>query len=99
MKKVAELRAEIDGWQRLQSRISEAIELAELDDEGLRPDLEAETAELEKEVHARQLDTLLSGPHDTSNALLTINSGMGGADSNDWAAMLERMYLRWAERR
>lgn len=99
MKKVAELRAEIEGWKRLQSRITEAIELAELDDESLRPDLEAETVELEKEVHTRQLDTLLSGPYDQSNALLTINSGMGGADSNDWAAMLERMYMRWAERR
>ena len=99
MKKVAELRAEIEGWQRLQSRITEAIELADLNDESLRPDLEAETVELEKEVHARHLDTLLSGPYDIGNALLTINSGMGGADSNDWAAMLERMYLRWAERR
>ena len=98
MKKVADLGTEIEGWQHLQTRIAEAIELAELNDESLRPDLEAETAGLEKEIHARQLTTLLSGPYDIGNALLTINSGSGGADSNDWAAMLERMYLRWAER-
>ena len=99
MKKVADLREEVEGWQRLQKRIAEAIELAELDDESLRPELDAETTEMEKEVHTRQLATLLSGVYDKGNALLTINSGMGGADSNDWAAMLERMYLRWAERR
>jgi peptide chain release factor 2 len=99
MKKVADLREEVEGWQHLRKRIAEGIELAELDDESLRPELEAETTELEKVVHTRQLDTLLSGPYDKGNALLTLNSGMGGADSNDWAAMLERMYLRWAERR
>ena len=99
MKKIADLRDEVEGWQKLQKRISETIELAALDDESLRGELQSEVNAVETEVHSRQLSTLLSGPYDRGNALLTINSGMGGADSNDWAAMLERMYLRWVERR
>ena len=65
----------------------------------LRSELEAEINLLDKDIKKRELDTLLSGPYDKGNALLTINSGMGGADSNDWAAILERLYLRWIERR
>lgn len=50
-------------------------------------------------VEQRELNTLLAGPYDAGNALLTISSGAGGTDSQDWAGMMERMYLRWAERR
>lgn len=99
MKKLSNLRNELEGWYRLQKQVKEATELVALGDESLRPELEVEVAGLEAEIKRRQLDLLLGGPFDQGNALLTINSGMGGADSNDWAAMLERMYLRWAERR
>ncbi len=97
MKKIAGLRQRIESWQTLAQRLSDARELAEMDDESIRPELEIETAELEKIVHQKELNTMLSGRYDQGNALLTINAGAGGTDSQDWSAMLMRMYLRWAE--
>jgi len=99
MKRLADLRSEIDGWKSLQKLTQDSLELAEMEDESLAADLEIETAAIEKEVSVRELKTLLSGPYDKGNALLAINSGAGGTEAMDWAAMLERMYLRWAEKR
>jgi peptide chain release factor 2 len=99
MKKIADLRAEIDGWKTLEKNIRDNLELAEMDDESLRGDIETNTASIEKELDEREITTLLSGKYDKSNALLTINAGAGGTDSQDWAEMLQRMYLRWTERR
>lgn len=99
MKKIAGLRNRIESWQNLTQRLSDARELAELDDESIRKDLETEAAELEKLVHQKELNTMLSGKFDKGDALLTINAGAGGTDSQDWSQMVERMYLRWAERR
>lgn len=99
MKKITELRDEIDPIQSLYQHVKDALELAELDDESLRSELEPEVEKIEEEVARRELAALLSGPYDRGNALLTINAGAGGTDSQDWAAMLERMYLRWVERR
>ncbi|NUM44165.1 MAG: peptide chain release factor 2 [Anaerolineales bacterium] len=98
MKHLTNLRREVEGWQILTQRLSEALELAQLDDESLRPDLEPETDALEKEVERRDFNAMLSGPYDHGDALLTINAGAGGTDAQDWAAMLQRMYLRWVER-
>ncbi len=99
MKKISELRDEIEPVRTLQRRTQDALELAEMGDESLRAELEPEIAAIEGETAKRELSALLSGPYDKGNALLTINAGAGGTDSQDWAAMLERMYLRWAERR
>ncbi len=99
MKSLADLRDELDGWKHLSQQVQDALELAQMEDESLRAELEPETAALEKEVAKRELSTLLSGPYDRGNALLTIHAGAGGTEAQDWAAMLERMYLRWAERR
>lgn len=93
------MRSEVEGWHKLLKHIQDSIELAEMDDDSMRPEIETEVNQIETEIKARELSTLLSGSYDQGNALLTINSGMGGADSNDWAAMLERMYLRWVEQR
>lgn len=98
MKQLSDLRDEVQGWHALEKRINDTLELAELEDESLRPDLERELDAIEKELEARELSALLSGPYDHGNALLSINAGAGGTDSQDWAEMLERMYLRWAER-
>jgi len=99
MKRLSDLRSEVDGWKSLQKLVQDTLELAELNDESLAADLETEAAAIEKEVSSLELKTLLSGPYDKGNALLAINAGAGGTEAMDWAAMLERMYLRWAERR
>jgi len=99
MKDLSELRDDIDGWRKIEKRIQDAAELAESGDESFRPDLEQEVQTIEAEVSQRELSTLLSGPYDKGNAILSINAGAGGTDSQDWAAMLLRMYLRWTERR
>lgn len=93
------MRAELDSWNDLAAKIQDALELAKLEDESLRPELEAELSTIENEVSKRELNALLSGPYDRGNALLTISAGSGGTEAMDWAAMLERMYLRWAEKR
>ena len=99
MKRLSDLRSEIDGWKSLQKLVQDTLELAELHDESLAADLEKETAAIEKEVSSLELKTLLSGPYDKGNALLAINSGAWVTEAMDLAAMLERMYLRWAEKR
>ncbi len=97
MKQLAALRDEIESWKKLQQRIADALELAQLEDEGLRPELQAEVDALEAETEEVELSTLLSGEYDKDSAILAIHAGAGGTDSQDWAAMLERMYLRWTE--
>ena len=71
--------------------------MARLEDESLRGELEQEVETLEQELEKRSFTAMLSGRHDRENALLAIHAGAGGTDSQDWAEMLERMYLRWAE--
>ena len=97
-KTAARLRDEVDDWRAFQRRIHDALELARLDDESLRTDLESETDAIEPEVDKRAFAAMLSGRYDDDDAILAIHAGAGGTDSQDWAAMLERMYLRWAEK-
>ena len=99
MKQISNIQQELKDWGTLESRISDAKELAELEDESLRPELEPEIEEIERLVTQVELSTLLSGRYDRGNALLTINAGAGGTDSQDWSAMLQRMYLRWSDKR
>ena len=98
MKKLAALGEEIEDWQKLNQRFADTLELLKLNDDSLRPELEKEVADLEAEVAKRELSAMLSGGYDQGNALLAIHSGAGGIDAQDWAQMLERMYLRWAEK-
>jgi peptide chain release factor 2 len=97
MKKLSAMRNEIESWDGLTQRIHDALELAQMEDESLRPDLEHELEVIEKEVGKREFNAMLSGKYDRGNALLAVHAGAGGTDSQDWAQMLERMYLRWAE--
>jgi peptide chain release factor 2 len=97
-KTAAGLREQVDDWHRFERHLQDAEELAGLDDESLRAELETETSALEDELEKRSFTAMLSGPYDTDDALLAIHAGAGGTDSQDWAAMLMRMYLRWAEK-
>jgi len=99
MKKISDLKEEVESWRSLKNQIEDTLELAYTGDESLRPDLEAEVATIESELAVRELSAYLSNPYDKGNAILAIHAGAGGTDSQDWAQMLERMYLRWADRR
>lgn len=97
-KTAAGLREQVDDWHRFERRIKDAQELAGMEDESMRADLESEISSLEAELEKRSFTAMLSGPYDSDDALLAIHAGAGGTDSQDWAAMLMRMYLRWAEK-
>ncbi len=99
MKQISGLKEEVESWRSLKNQIDDTLELASTGDESLRPDLEAEIAAIESELAVRELSAYLANPYDKGNAILAIHAGAGGTDSQDWAQMLERMYLRWAERR
>lgn len=97
MQEIARIRGQIEPWQELKTRIADTLELAELNDSELEAELTQEVNTLRKMVERMSMQALLSGQHDTENAILAIHAGAGGTDSQDWAMMLERMYLRWTE--
>jgi peptide chain release factor 2 len=85
----------------LRSRLSDAEELLELaeGDEEILGEVAGELGDIEHVLEEQEVARLFSGEYDEGAAILTINSGAGGVDSQDWAEMLARMYRRWAERR
>ena len=93
---IEESLKQVEGFQ---TSLGDSEALIELLDEGeeVAPDLEAELSQLDKDLSETELKTLLSGPHDRNNSIVTIHPGAGGTESQDWAEMLLRMYLRWAE--
>ena len=97
MKQYNSIKSELDSWRAFSHRLRDALELAQLEDENLRGELEAETSAIEAELEKRSFTAMLSGKYDHDSAILAIHAGAGGTDSQDWAAMLERMYIRWAE--
>jgi peptide chain release factor 2 len=99
MKEISSIKEEVEVWQALRQNISDTLELAQLEDEGMSAELDRETKQIETEVARREFEAKLSGQYDLGNALLAIHAGAGGTDSQDWAEMLQRMYLRWAERK
>ena len=99
MRDISNLKEEVEEWQALRENIIDTLELAQLGDESILSDLEKETAIIEEDVAQREFEAMLSGRYDRGDALLAIHAGAGGTDSQDWAEMLQRMYLRWAERK
>jgi peptide chain release factor 2 len=89
-------------YDTLHHRLESAREMAELleaePDEAMLADLGREADELDAAAEAFELQAMLQGPEDARDALLTIHPGAGGTESQDWAEMLMRMYVRWAER-
>ncbi|QJU04844.1 peptide chain release factor 2 [Candidatus Saccharibacteria bacterium oral taxon 488] len=97
-KKAASVRQTVEPWQTLGVQLADIAELMELGDDDLLPEFEAQVAALEQEFTRRKTDLLFSGPYDNREAVVRISAGVGGLDAQDFAAMLERMYLRWAEK-
>jgi peptide chain release factor 2 len=97
MKQIADLRDEIVYWENLTNNIQELLDLSRASDESFRADLEKEAEHLSQQIDRLELSTLLSKPYDKGNALLSINSGAGGTDAQEWGEMLLRMDMRWAE--
>ena len=96
------LREELTLWRDIESRAGSTLELLELaqdeDDQRLLEDVAEDAAELAREYGTARRELLFGGEYDQRNALLTISAGAGGTEATDWAEMLLRMYLRWAER-
>jgi len=99
MKSISSLENTLEEWENISSNISGLGSLVELDDGSLTEEIISQVDHWEALLARKETEMLLSGPYDHGNALLAIHSGAGGTDSQDWAAMLERMYLRWAERK
>jgi peptide chain release factor 2 len=89
-------------WERADGEYEELSLLAEMlseeDDYELQKEFSTKSAELKKLIEKEQLLLLLSDEHDSYDAILTVHAGSGGLDSQDWAEMLLRLYLRWAEK-
>lgn len=102
VQEVKELKGWVDPYDRLSARVRSALELDELlaleSDEGMLGELDQEVASLAGVLETFELRSLLRGPDDMRDAQLEISAGAGGTEAQDWAEMLERMYIRWAER-
>jgi peptide chain release factor 2 len=94
---------DIERFERLVAELDDAEVLHDMareeGDESQMPEVEAALASLEREIRGLELRSMFSGEHDQRDALCTIQAGEGGADAQDWAEMLYRMYVRWAEAR
>jgi len=103
MQELARLKEGVARWRGLSTRASEARDLAELvsadEDAALAMQLAEEVQVIQGELERLEFELLFSGPYDERDALLSIHAGAGGTESQDWASMLMRMYLRWAEER
>ena len=102
LRRAEELRDELALWGALEKRARALAEMAELaagdaDAEALTPDLERDLAALQADWSRMEGQLLLSEPYDERPAIVSVHAGAGGTESQDWAEMLERMYLRWAD--
>jgi peptide chain release factor 2 len=96
------LREELATWSDLRSRADDLVELSQLAEAGADVEMEAgvekEYVDLEADYARLRTSLLFSGPYDDGDAIISISAGAGGTEATDWAQMLLRMYLRWAER-
>jgi peptide chain release factor 2 len=103
MRQRATLQETIAQWERLQQHLEEQIfmlDLAEAEaDTAVGEEIVTALTALDQDIAQVELARMLSGPDDVKSAILTVHAGAGGTESQDWAEMLLRMYLRWAERK
>ena len=99
MRRMGELRSGLEQWQDARQSLDDLAELAELDDPDMSAELESEHTRVAAIVDEIEMAATLNGPYDRNNAIMMVHSGEGGVDSQDFAEMLVRMYVRWAESR
>ncbi len=103
MRHLGELRGEVDKWRIMEGKAGELLELAELaiaeEEPVLGEEIAAEAERLVAQFEKMEFELLLGGEYEKRNAFLAVHAGAGGTEAQDWAEMLLRMYLRWAERR
>ena len=100
VRKLKNLKSVVEPWEHSFKKHSELVELADLagaNDGDLVADIEKNVSALQHELAQIEFKTLLNGPVDANDAILSINAGAGGTEACDWAGMLLRMYTRWAE--
>ena len=97
MREITKLRDQVSVWQTISRRLEDGLELAEMGDEELEAELVREAAVLSKQIGRLEFEALFSGRYDDEDAILAIHAGAGGTEAQDWAAMLQRMFIRWAE--
>lgn len=96
MREIDGLREDIEATEVLQKQIEDTLSVAS--EESLQPEVEIATREIRHKIEQLETKTFLSGEYDTADALLSIHAGQGGTEAMDWSQMLERMYMRYAER-
>jgi len=97
-KKLSNLRKATEPWIVLRSQIYDLEELIDLADNTMIEEFEAQIKSLSNQLDRLEKELYFKGPYDNHNAVIRLSAGVGGTDAQDWTAMLERMYLRWAER-
>ena len=96
-KQQSDLHNQIKPWQDLAEAVNEALELTDLNDRSMTAEITNQADKLEQEFDSLKKQLRFSGPYDDHNVILSIYAGAGGTDAQDWAQMLLRMYVRWAE--
>ena len=98
MQEISALEEEVTAWQKLQKDLQEVSELLDLGDDSLLKDIEKQLEKVEEKFNKLKKDLAYSGPYDQNDVILNIYAGAGGTDAQDWAGMLLRMYVRYAEK-
>jgi peptide chain release factor 2 len=102
MRRASELKKTVETWRRLEKRATDTAELISIEtqseESSLLPEIQTEINDIAARLEELEFRLSLGGRYDSRNAILAIHAGAGGVESQDWAEMLMRMYLRWAER-
>lgn len=99
MRELTRLRDEINKWDELSQRLADARELAELNDPEINEELLLEAKNLARVIDELEFRALFSGKYDDESSIMAIHAGAGGTEAQDWAQMLQRMFVRWSESR
>ena len=101
MRQLVEQKKVVNRWREVEKKVTDIAELVSLveEDTSLRSEIQAELDKVSSRLGELELEMAFSSEYDARNAILAIHAGAGGTESQDWAEMLLRMYLRWAERR